>query len=177
MPDTSRDRGLGELTEEQQGRIKRRDSDQDRTLSAMRELEAALATAAPRREQAWHHEVRRMLAVLGEAARDEADNAAQPDSLLSDIARTQPWLRNRVRGLRIHYRQLREAIASLQDELDHAADPTVDFTDIRQRLAWVLAGLRHQRARESDLIYEAYYDAVRSDIEEDANSQSSGLND
>ena len=118
-----------------------------------------------------------MLAVLGEAARDEADNAAQPDSLLSDIARTQPWLRNRVRGLRIHYRQLRDAIAGLQDELDHAADPTVDFTDIRQRLAWVLAGLRHQRARESDLIYEAYYDAVRSDIEEDANSQPWALND
>jgi hypothetical protein len=27
----------------------------------------------------------------------------------------------------------------------------------------VLAGLRHQRARESGLIYEAYYDAFRSE--------------
>jgi hypothetical protein len=71
----------------------------------MQQLEAALATAAPRGEQAWHHEVRRTLAVLGEAARDEADNAAQPDSLLSDIARwpvrhqqlarTRGWLDNR----------------------------------------------------------------------------------
>jgi hypothetical protein len=34
--------------------------------------------------------------------------------LLSDIARTQPWLRNRVRGLRIHYGQLRDAIAALR---------------------------------------------------------------
>jgi hypothetical protein len=40
----------------------------------------------------------------------------------------------------------------------------VDFTGIRQCLAWVLAGLRYQQARESDLIYEAYYDAFRSDI-------------
>ena len=104
--------------------------------------------------------------MLGEAASEEADNAAQPDSLLSDIARTQPWLCNRARGLRIHYRQLRDAIAALQDELDNPADQAVDFTDIRQRLAWVLAGLRHQRARESDLIYEAYYDAVRTDIDE-----------
>jgi hypothetical protein len=134
----------------------------------MQQLEDALAAAAPHREQAWRHEVCRTLAVLGGAAREEADNAARPDSLLSDIARTQPWLRNRVRGLRIHYRQLRDAIAALQDELDHPADEAVDFTDIRQRLAWVLAGLRHQRARESDLIYEAYYDAVRSDIDEDA---------
>jgi hypothetical protein len=167
MLDKSHEQGPEALTGEQQGRIKRRDANQDRTLLAMQELEAALGAAAPRREEAWRNEVRRTLAVLGEAAREEADNAAQPDSLLSDIARTQPWLRNRARGLRIHYRQLRDAIAALQDELDHPADLAIDFTDIRQRLTWVLAGLRHQRARESDLIYEAYYDAVRSDIEED----------
>jgi len=81
--------------------------------------------------------------VLGEAAREEARNAAQPGSLLSDIARSQPWLRNRVRGLRIHYRQLQDGIAALDDELDTAAGQAVDFTDVRQRLAWVLARLRH----------------------------------
>ena len=168
MPDTSHQPHPDTMTEGHQGRVKRRAADQDRTLLAMQQLEAALGAAAPHREQAWRGEVRRTLAVLGEAAGDEADNADRPDSLLSDIARTQPWLRNRVRGLRIHYRQLRDAIAALQGELDHPADPAVDFTDIRQRLAWVLGGLRHQRGRESDLLYEAYYDAVRSDIEEDA---------
>jgi hypothetical protein len=157
-----------ELTEEQRSRVKQRAADQDRTLVAMQQLEAALGAAAPRREQAWRNEVRATLSVLGDAAREESDNAARPDSLLSDIARTQPWLRNRVRGLRIHYRQLRDATAALQDELDAQTEPAVDFTDIRQRLAWVLSGLRHQRARESDLIYEAYYDAVRSDIAESA---------
>jgi hypothetical protein len=169
MPDNSRQPPPDALTEEQQGRIKQRGADQDRTLLAMQQLEAALASAAPRREQAWRDEVRRTLTVLGKTAAEEADNAAQPDSLLSDITRTQPWLRNRARGLRLHYRQLRDNIAALQDELDHPAGPAVDYTDIRQRLAWILAGLRHQQARESDLIYEAYYDAVRSDIEQDAN--------
>jgi hypothetical protein len=57
--------------------------------------------------------------------------------LLSDIARTQPWLRNRVRELRIHYRQLQDGIAALDDDLDAAAGQAVDFTGIRQRLAWV----------------------------------------
>jgi hypothetical protein len=170
VPDNSQQPRPDALSEEQQGRIKQRGADQDRTLLAMQQLEAALASAAPHREQAWRDEVRRTLAVLGKTAAEEADNAAQPDSLLSDITRTQPWLRNRVRGLRLHYRQLRDNIAALQDELDHPADPAVDFTDIRQRLAWVLAGLRHQRGRESDLIYEAYYDAVRSDIEQDADN-------
>jgi hypothetical protein len=111
--------------------------------------------AVPHREQAWLAEVRRALAVLAEAASEEAGNAARPDSLLSDISRTQPWLRNQVRGLRIHYGQLRDGISALGKELDGHAGEAVDFTDVRQRLAWVLAGLRHQRARESDLIYEA----------------------
>jgi hypothetical protein len=156
------------LTQAQQHWAEQRAVDQDRTLAAMHQLEAALGAAAPRREQAWLGEVRRALGVLGEAAREEAGNAAQPDSLLSDIARTQPWLRNRVRGMRIHYRQLQEGIAALEDELDAAAGQAVDFTDVRQRLTWVLAGLRYQRARESDLIYEAYYDAFGSDIPRDA---------
>jgi hypothetical protein len=48
-------------------------------------------------------------------------------------------------------------------ELD--TDP--DVADLRQRLAWLLGSLRHQRARESDLIYEAYYEAFKRDLEED----------
>lgn len=173
-PAKGQEPGPGTLTQTQQRRAGQRAVDQDRTLAAMHQLEAALGTAAPRREQAWLGEVRRALGVLGEAAGEEARNAAQPDGLLSDIARTQPWLRNRVRGLRIHYRQLQDGIAALQEELDAAAGQAVDFTDIRQRLTWVLAGLGYQRARESDLIYEAYYDAFRSDIPRDAAGQLPG---
>ncbi|MHB8246059.1 MAG: hypothetical protein ACYDGN_12045 [Acidimicrobiales bacterium] len=152
-----------ELRAAQHERLDRRRSDQDRTLVAIQQLEAALASAAPGREGPWRDEVRGALAVLGEVTTREAENAATPDSLLSDVARTQPWLRNRVRGLRIQYRQIQAELASLQSEID-AADSPVDFADTRQRLAWVLAGLRHQRARESDLIYEAYYDAFRTDL-------------
>jgi hypothetical protein len=160
----------GGPTEGQRDRVTQHVADQDRTLLAMQQLEAALGAAAPYREQAWRDEVRRTLAILAEAACDEAENSAQPDSLLSDIARTQPWLRNRVRGLRLHYRQLREAIAALQDELNAPAD-RVDYTSIRRRMAKMLASWRHQRSRESDLIYEAYYDAVRADIGQDATAR------
>lgn len=148
-------------------RVAQQHTDQHRTLAAMQQLEAALGAAAPRREQAWLAEVRRALAVVAEAASEEADNAARPDSLLSDVSRTQPWLRNRVRGLRIGYGQLRDGITALASELDGQAGEAVDFTDIRQRLSWVLAGLRHQQARESDLIYEAYYDAFRTELARD----------
>jgi len=152
------------LTESQRSGIERRRLDQDRTLEAMQELEVALSAAAPRREARWHQDVLASLTILGETTSEEADNAARPDSLLSDISRTQPRLRNRVRGLRTQYRQLHDAIDALRGELGEPGDEAVDFADIRQRLAWVLTALRHQRARESDLIYEAYYDAFHVDL-------------
>ena len=75
----------------------------------MLELEVALESAAPGREPAWRTAVLAALAVLDEATNDEYANANNPDSLLSDIKRTQPRLRTRVRGLRTQYKQLRQA--------------------------------------------------------------------
>ncbi|HEX4218677.1 MAG TPA: hypothetical protein VHZ02_09940 [Acidimicrobiales bacterium] len=152
------------FSDAQRSGFEQRRSDQDRTLEAMQDLEAALGEAAPRREGPWQDAVLGALGVLADATEDEAANAAQPDSLLSDIARTQPRLRNRVRGLRLQYRQLQDSIDSLRHELVLPENQAVDAADVRQRLAWVLTGLRHQRGRESDLIYEAYYDAFRTDL-------------
>lgn len=133
----------------------------------MHDLEAALATPAPGREQDWRRSVLSALAVLDEVTSAEATNSERPDSLLSDIARNQPRLRNRVRGVKLQYHNLRDAIASLRRELDEHPEAGLDYRDLRQRLAWTLAALRHQRARESDLIYEAYYDAFASDLTAD----------
>lgn len=158
----------GGFTEAQREQIDRRRVDQDRTLLAMHELEAALGTAAPARERRWREVVLSALAVLGDAIGEEAENAEQPDSLLSDVAFNQPRLRNRVRGLRTQYRQLQQSINGLRGEFEESDDAVVDFADIRQRLAWLLTALRHQRARESDLIYEAYYEAFRIDLGREA---------
>ena len=104
------------------------------------------------------------LAVLDEATNDEYANANNPDSLLSDIKRTQPRLRTRVRGLRTQYKQLRQAIVSIRSELADPDEEGNDYADVRQRLSWILTALRHQRARESDLIYEAYYDEFHAEL-------------
>jgi hypothetical protein len=66
--------------------------------------------------------------------------------------------------VRLQYRQLRETIASIRSELDDHPDENFDFSDVRQRLAWLLTALRHQRARESDLIYEAYFEAFKAEL-------------
>lgn len=160
--------GPAEFSADQRAALDSRQADQDRTLDAVHELEAAVAAAAPGRETAWRDTVASTLRALAEATATEQRNAAEPDSLLSDIARTQPRLRNRVRGLRAQYRQVRDAIDAIVEELD---DTEPDIADVRQRLAWLLGALRHQRARESDLIYEAYYDAFNRDLEQDAPRQ------
>ena len=57
-----REPGPAALTREQRHRIGQRSADQDRTLLAMQQLEAALGAAAPRREHAWRTEVGSALA-------------------------------------------------------------------------------------------------------------------
>ena len=156
-----------EFTPEQRAGLDVRQADQDRTLDAVHRLEQALAAAAPRREDAWRDEVLAGLDILEEATAEEEVNSALPESLLSDIARTQPRLRNRVRGLRVQYRQLRDSIAAIRGELQEP-DAHIEVADLRQRLTWLLGVLRHQRARESDLIYEAYYEAFHRDVLDDA---------
>jgi hypothetical protein len=55
-------------------------------------------------------------------------------------------------------------IASLRQELNGSEDGGIDYADIGRRLSWILTALRRQRARESDLIYEAYYDAFNEEL-------------
>lgn len=156
--------GTHGFSEQQRSGLETRQADQDRTLEAMHRLEAALSEAAPRREGLWREAVRQALSVLDAATAEEAENAERPDSLLSDLARNQPRLRNRARALRLQYGKLRDTIGSLRQELDEHPEAGVDYADVRQRLGWLLTALRHQRARESDLIYEAYYDAFHQEL-------------
>jgi len=163
----SPDRPDRELTAAQQAGLDIRTADQDRTLATVHELESALAAPAPGNESTWLDEVRGALAVLDDATREEDANAARPDSLLSDIKRNQPILASRIRGVRSQYQHVRDTISALRSDLDRHQDEhdRVDYSDIRQRVAWILDSLRHQRARESDLIYEAYYAAFHADLD------------
>jgi hypothetical protein len=152
------------LSEQQRSGLEERQTHQGRTLDAMHQLEAALSEAAPGREQEWRESVLEAVVVLETATSEEKQNAERPDSLLSDLAHNQPRLRNRARALRIQYQKLCENLSSLRHELEQQHDSGVDYADVRQRLGWALMALRHQRARESDLIYEAYYDAFNVEL-------------
>jgi hypothetical protein len=143
-------------------------ADQDRTLAAMHDLEAALESAAPGREQEWRQHLVDALEALSSVVADEEVNARAPDSLLSDLERNHPRLRSRVHGVRAQYASIRERLAGLCREFAGPADAVPDVADVRERFAWLFSALRHQRARESDLLYEAYRDAFGVDIERES---------
>jgi DNA repair ATPase RecN len=146
-----------------------RQEDQDRTLDALHRLERATGAAAGRPTR-WHQHALAALVALDETTADEQRHANQPDSLLSDIARTHPRLRNRVRAIRTQYTHIRETITSFRHEMAHSDTDATDISDLRRRTEHLASALRYQRSRESDLIYEAYFDTFNTELEPDQNS-------
>ena len=152
-------------TEVQAAGLNARRDDRDRTLAALHRLEGATGAAAP--APLWHDHTRAALIVLDQATADEQRNANEPDSLLSEILRNKPRLRPRVHGIRAQYSQIRTTVRSLLDELTSYDPDALDITDLRRRTARLASALRYQRSRESDLIYEAYYDTFDTELEAD----------
>jgi hypothetical protein len=130
-----------------------------------------LGKAGPRPEATWRDGVRDAVAALAASTDEEFRNAERPDSLLADIKRTQPRLRTRVRGLRAQYQNIRDTIATVRTELDENPADAIDIEDLRGRINRILVTMHHQRARESDLIYDAYYDAFALDLIEQSDEQ------
>jgi hypothetical protein len=130
--------------------------DRDSTLAAIHRLEAAAGMAAPGREREWLERVLTELRSLEQTVAGEGAESARPDSLLSMIARDYPRrFGSRVRQLREQHEDIARTISSLCDQLESLEGEPVDFVDVRQRLEWLVRVLRHGRARESDLVYEA----------------------
>ena len=145
-----------------------RGEDQDRTLRALHHVEQTGGAPVGADEARWRRNMLDALAELRDAMAEEQANANRPESLLSNIAHTQPRLRSRTRGTRAQYQQLRETVAELRRDLAAVGAHDVDVDDLRRRIARLASALRYQRARESDLIYEAYYDTFKTDIETSA---------
>jgi len=132
-------------------------ADRERSLDALHVLELHAGSAAPGREHEWLSGVRTAIATLERVLGQQQENAAPRESLLSNIERDEPRLQRRVKELRQRYRTIHDEVAALRERLDAAdKDDAIDVTDIRQRFERLASELRYQRARETDLVYEAY---------------------
>ena len=77
--------------------------------------------------------------------------------LISQLKSESPKYVKRVERLQQEFNEmLRRCDATLEHLESQDASEVTDFSDIRQRVSWLLASLKHHQGREADLIYEAY---------------------
>jgi hypothetical protein len=131
-------------------------TDRERSLHALHDLELQAGSAAPGREHDWLQDVLRALGSLEAVLATQHENSTGSDSMLSEIQRDEPRLHNRVVQLRRDYNDLRRAVSDLRMQLAIAPPDGLDVVDVRQRLDRLATELRLLRAREADLVYEAY---------------------
>jgi hypothetical protein len=131
-------------------------TDRERSLHALQELELRAGSPAPGREAQWLEQVLHALDTLETMLATQHQNSADDASILADIQREQPRFHNRVVQLRRDYHALHEAVSRLRTQLEAIPPDEIHSTDVRQRLDRVATELRYQRAREADLIYEAF---------------------
>jgi hypothetical protein len=119
----------------------------------MHRLEAALGATASGREQAWCQLV---LQGVGDVrtglARHDA-SADPPAGLYAGAEITRATLVRRVERFQREHARLAQQARCLEGWL---ASHRPDIADVRQRLALLLAALRHHQSQEADLIFETY---------------------
>jgi hypothetical protein len=125
-------------------------------LDGLHILETALSEPAPKREQQWGIEVHAALETLQRALDAQAAGDSDTGSLLSEIGTDEPRLLPRIARLRRQQQGLRDSVHTILVELAAQTDHDhIDPADIRERAADIARRLRHHRAQEADLIYEA----------------------
>lgn len=137
---------------------------QDRALLSLERLENLQAQESSDDFEQWRAEVLAALRELAIATADETQTIEQPESFVSDVARTQPRLRTKARGLRLRYHQLLEELESLYDELAEHRGAANELAEFLHRLSWIAGAVREQVARETRLIYDAYFEAFDAEL-------------
>jgi len=133
-------------------------AEHDTLLGAIHRLEAALASAAPGREQTWNDRVASDLASVQKSLEEHVTSAESVDGLFSEIDLTRPTLIRTVERLRGEHVDLLQQTEALRSQLAHrGTGEPARFSDVRQQAARLLEALRHHQAREVDVIFESFF--------------------
>ena len=105
----------------------------------------------------WQEDVNKALDLLIAAMTESRDCVCRDDGLIEEIKIEKPFLLRRIKNLRAEFDGLFNQAKALQDQIKDATDSQqIGFADLRQRVDWLLSGLKHHQAKEADLIYEAF---------------------
>jgi hemerythrin-like domain-containing protein len=142
----------------QQGLARTTRQEHDALLAAMHRLEAALAAAAPGREQAWTVRARGELRGVQEALSQHIASAEGPGGLYEEIDTTRPTLARRIERLRQEHAELLRQARALREQMEgYGPDELPRYQGIREQAAGLLNALRQHQAAEADLIFESFY--------------------
>ncbi|HQU46964.1 MAG TPA: hypothetical protein PK867_29435 [Pirellulales bacterium] len=140
----------------QRGELSRRTrGEHDDLLAAMHQLEAALASPAPGRAEAWAKRVGRDLRLMREHLRSHVASAETADGLCSELKAARPEMTHRIEQLQTEHGHLLDSAAALADSL-HPTETAAAFAAVRQQAAELLELIRAHHAKEVALIYECF---------------------
>lgn len=139
-----------------EGALDQTKADRSRSYRALEALEVALDAPAPGRETEWVETVIHALDALYGALVEQSQHNRHPESLLSQIAKEQPRFGYWITQLENEHDELIAAEKSLRDQLTSATASELDRATTRQRLVDLDARFRLLRAREVDIVYEAF---------------------
>lgn len=126
-------------------------------VEAIHRLENAVGRAAPGREEEWASEVRQDMRSVYEALQAHREAAEKQGGLYEQIEREAPQFVRRLEYMRSTNRQLinrsRLLLEEVTENLDGEAMP---FMAVREHAIDLMSAIRHQQAREVDLVYEAF---------------------
>jgi hemerythrin-like domain-containing protein len=133
-------------------------TEHDSLLLAMHQLEAALAAAAPGREQRWNDRVQENLAGVQSALEGHVASTEGDHGLFGEIDLTRPTLVRNVERLRREHVDLIQQAEALRRQVAHYGPEELPaYASIRQQAARLLEAIRHHQAREVDLIFESLF--------------------
>jgi predicted nuclease with TOPRIM domain len=128
----------------------------ERTLGAMRSLEAALARPASTREEEWAALVHNMLVELQAAVSEAHARRSGCADLLNELVDQHPRFLRRVARLQKDYEVLQGRLKHLLQSFSNSSRSDEAVEALRSQTASMLNDIRRVQARETELIHEAW---------------------
>lgn len=126
-------------------------------LSAIHSLEAALFSPAPGREREWATQVSGRLREVHAELETHRREAEGVDGLYDQLEVVMPRAATRIQYLKDTNQSLVDRVELLIREVERIAKSGVGaFMAVRSNSTLLLGEMRHQQAREIDLMFEAF---------------------
>ena len=131
-------------------------SERVRIMMASHRAEACLAAPAPGREREWSDAVYRALSLLRSSLGEATERGESAGGLIAGL-KSEGKYYHRVTQLQQEFDEMvRRCDATIEHLQSQGETEAIDYSDIRQRITWLLTSLKHHQAREADLVFEAY---------------------